>query len=95
MAERKMRYAVLTHFAKYSSIGNKAMYQWDADGLLESYSYEEIKDVIDYAAGVNDNLAWKRFVYDFDDYRTAMIETQKDRAARKRNLDRLRKWMGE
>ena len=80
MAERKMRYAVLTHFAKYSNIGNKAMYQWDADGLLESYSYEEIKDVIDY---------------DFDDYRTAMIDAQKDRAARKRNLDRLRKWMDE
>ena len=50
MAERKMRYAVLTYFEKVgnANIGNKAKLQWDADGLLESYSYDQIKKVIDY-----------------------------------------------
>jgi hypothetical protein len=96
MAERKMRYAVLSHFEKYTKVGNKAKFQWDADGLLESYSYDEIKDVIDYYAKVSGgNPVWKKLVYEFDDFRAAMKDAAQDRAMRKRNRDMLRKWMDE
>ncbi len=95
MAERKMRYAVLTYFEKYVKVGNKAAYQWDADGLLESYSYDEIKDVIDYAASVDKKLQWRKFLYSFDDYRSAMVDAVQDRAQRRRNIERVREWMSE
>lgn len=95
MAERKMRYAVLTHFEKYFKIGNKARYQWDADGLLESYSYDSIKSVIDYYARVTKNGSWTTFLYNFDTYRTAMIEREADLAARRKNIEKLRKIMDD
>ena len=72
MAERKMRYAVLTYYEQYQKVGNKARYQWDADNLLESYSYEEIKSVIDYYFKVSRNPSWATLVYGFDEYRSAM-----------------------
>jgi hypothetical protein len=95
MAERKMRYAVLTYFEKYFMIGNKARYQWDADNLLESYSYDEIKKVIDYFAKVTQDPSWKKFVYNFDDYRKAMNDLSADRITRRTNLERLKRWISE
>jgi hypothetical protein len=96
MAERKMRYAVLTYFEKYTKVGNKAKFQWDADGLLESYSYDEIKDVIDYYAKVSrGNLSWKKLVYEFDDFKTAMKDAAQDSAWRRRNMTMMREWMDE
>ena len=95
MAERKMRYAVLTHFERYQKVGNKARYQWDADNLLESYSYEEIKKVIDYFFVVSRAPTWSTLVYNFDEYRSQMYERQKDIEHRKKNLERMKAWMNE
>lgn len=93
MAERKMRYAVLTYFEKHFPIGNKARYQWDADNLLESYSYDLIKSVIDYYAKVTRNPSWTTFVYEFDAYMKAMRVAEHDADSRRKNRDRLREWM--
>lgn len=97
MADRKMRYAVLTHFENRAGtrVGNKAKFQWDADGLLESYTYEEIKDVIDYYFNVGSAPVWKNFLYKFDEYKKAMADAERDRIARKRNLKKMMEWMSE
>ena len=93
MAERKMRYAVLTLFEKSSPIGNKARYQWDADNLLESYSFDEIKLVMAYFFSVSRTKSWSDFVYKFDEYRDALIMTEKDNEQRKRNRERIKEWL--
>ena len=93
MAERKMRYAVLTYFEQYQKVGNKARYQWDADNLLESYPYDEIKKVINYYFEVSNNPAWTGFVYGFDDYRDAMYVREKDIESRRTNRARLKEWL--
>lgn len=97
MAERKTRYAVLTYFEKIggASVGNKARLQWDADGLLESYPYEEIKQVIDYFFRISRNRTWTRFLYGFDDYRNAMMEASADATWRAYNREKLRDWLDE
>lgn len=95
MADRKLRYAVLTYFEKYYKIGNKARYQWDADNLVESYSLDEIKQVIDYYATVTRDPSWTKFVYDFDTYKEAMANKSRDIAQRKANLEKMRVWMNE
>jgi hypothetical protein len=95
MAERKMRYAVLTYFEKHSPIGNKARYQWDADNLLESYPYTEIKEVIDYYFKVTQRPSWQTFVYNYDSYKDGLALTIADKSARQKNRERLRKWMDD
>ena len=93
MAERKMRYAVLSYYEKYQSVGNKARYQWDADNLLESYSYEEIKSVIDYYFKVSKHPSWSTLVYGFDEYRSAMYDVARDAEMRRKNRAKLKEWL--
>lgn len=93
MAERKMRYAVLTYFEKNQSVGNKAKYQWDADNLLESYPYSEIKLVIDYYFKVTREPSWTKLVYGFDDYRKAMYDRIIDDKLRAALRDRMKEWI--
>lgn len=95
MAERKMRYAVLTYFEKVgnANIGNKAKLQWDADGLLESYSYDQISKVIDYYFMIGSPPTWTKFLYGFDEYRKALIDKALDTQARKRNLAKMKEWL--
>lgn len=93
MAERKMRYAVLSYFEKSIPVGNKAKHQWDADGLLESYSYDQIKEVIDWYVRVAKNPSWTQFLYNFDEYKNARIDHIKDIETRRRNIQRVKGWI--
>lgn len=90
-----MRYAVLTHFEKHGSLGNKARHQWDADNLLESYSYKLIKDVIDYYFSVTNDGSWQTLLYKFDEYKAAMERAAEDAENRRLNRQRLKEWASE
>lgn len=85
----------MNYFSKVADVGNKTKAQWEADGLLETCSLDEIKGVIDYYQGVSSAPNWRKFAYGFDDIRNARAAYLKDREDRRRNIERLSRWASE
>jgi len=100
MADRKLRYALISKFEdrlimngipKPTMNRNKA--QWDADGLLESYDFDEIVSAMDYYFKVNERPNWTWFVYNVDKVMSAIERKQEDDEFRAEMRKKAKEWL--
>lgn len=103
MADRKMKFAILSYFQKgYSKATggetttiNKYSAQWDADALIESYGVDDLKKLIDHYFEVSAYPSWKGFCRDAQKVWDGLIMEALDRDERTLIKQRAKEWMNE
>lgn len=103
MADRKMKFAILSYFQKgYSKATggetctiNKYSAQWDADALIDSYTVDTLKCMIDRYFELSAHPSWKGFCRDAQKVWEGLIYEQLDRDERTLIKKRAREWMNE
>ena len=102
MADRKDRFAIISRFEKNCRgnnipvpILNKYNEQWAADALLESFSYSDIVDSMDYYFSINHNPTWKGFANNIDRIIKAKIEREEDDRLRAERRRQAKEWLSE
>lgn len=103
MADRKMKFAILSYFQKEygKATGgrtvtiNKYSAQWDADALIESYGVDDLKKLIDRYLELSPSPSWKGFCRDAQKVWEGLIMEALDRDERATIKRRAKEWMNE
>jgi hypothetical protein len=100
MADKKQRYALIGYFkkaakdrsAKLAPI-NLHSQQWAAEALIESYGYDESKELIDYYFSVSASPDWSWFAYNSDKLLQSKTAEEEDKILRARLRQGAKKWL--
>ena len=102
MAERKARLGVVSYFKKVQKLTtgkaetiNVYSAQWAADALVESYSYEGTKSLVDRYFQVSQSPNWKSFVYNSEKIYNEFVAEKADREERLIMKQRVAAWLNE
>jgi len=102
MADRKNRFAILSKFEQYCKKNNIAQpqmnkynEQWASDALLESFSYEEILDAMEYYFKINSRPTWKGFANNADRLLQSMRLKKEDEDFRAEMRKKAKEWLNE
>lgn len=102
MADRKNRFAILSKFEQHCKKNNishpqinKYNEQWASDALLESFSYEEILDAMEYYFKINGRPTWKGFANNADRLLQSMRLKKEDEDFRAEMRKKAREWLNE
>jgi hypothetical protein len=99
MADKKLRFALLTQFKKHLSARGKSSYinmfaqQWAADALIESFGYDECVEGINYYFKINSSPDWTWLSYNMEKVLQAMKLEEEDQRIRAVNRARAREWL--
>lgn len=100
MADRKLRYAIISKFEDRLIMSgipkqnmNRNKEQWNADGMLESYDFDDIVSAMDYYFKVNERPNWTWFVYNIDKVMTAIDKKQQDDEFRAEMRKKAKEWL--
>ena len=100
MADRKLRYAIISKFEDRLIMNgipkqkmNRNKEQWNADGMLESYDFDDIVSAMDYYFKVNERPNWTWFVYNIDKVMTAIDKKQQDDEFRAEMRKKAKEWL--
>lgn len=101
MADKKLRFALLTNFKKHLSARgrnqtiNMFAQQWAADALIDSFGYDECVEAIDYYFKVNNSPDWTWFTYNVEKVIASMKAEEEDQRIRAVNRARARVWLND
>lgn len=102
MADRKDRFALLSKFEQYCKKNNirppqinKYNEQWASDALLESFSFKEIVDAMEYYFQINNRPTWKGFANNVDRLIQSMQAKIVDDEFRKEMRKKAKEWLSE
>ena len=94
MADKKLRFAILSRFKKKLEESNKSQdiniysQQWAADAMIESYGYDKCIEIIDYYFIVSSSPDWTWFSYNSEKVLQSKRLEDEDRLLR----EKLRVW---
>jgi CTP:phosphocholine cytidylyltransferase-like protein len=102
MAERKARLGVISYFKKIQKLTtgrsetiNIYSAQWAADALVESYTYDGTKALVDRYFKVSQSPSWKTFVYNSEKIYDEFVAEKEDREKRLIMKQRVAAWLHE
>jgi hypothetical protein len=102
MADRKDRFAIISKFEQYCRKNNisvpqinKYNEQWASDALLESFSYQDILEAMDYYFRINGRPTWKGFANNADRLLQSMRLKKEDEQFRAEMRKKAREWLNE
>ena len=102
MADRKERFTIISKFQQKCRLAgmptpviNKNTEQWAADALLESFSFQEILDAMDYYFKVNERPTWKSFANNADRLLQSMAAKKADDEFRAQMRQKAKEWLNE
>lgn len=100
MADRKIRFMVISNFEKHLRVNgfarpalNKNREQWAADSLLESYSLDEIDEAMEYYFKVNQRPTWFWFANNMDKILAAIEANKADLEFREEQRKKAQAWL--
>lgn len=100
MADKKQRYALISYFKKIAKEKDSRLnpinihsQQWAADAMIESYGYEECKDLVDYYFMVSASPDWSWFAYNSDKLLQSKTVEEEDTRLRARLRQGAKKWL--
>lgn len=100
MADKKLRFAIISKFKKAASDKGKQlqpinMYsqQWAADAMIESYGFDKTVEAIEYYFTVSASPDWTWFAYNSDRLIQSMAEQDEDEKLRARLRAGAKKWL--
>jgi|SRR5210317_1264720 hypothetical protein len=100
MADKKQRYSLISYFKKVAKENNAPLQpinihsqQWAAEALIESYGYEECKDLVDYYFVVSASPDWTWFAYNSDKLLQSKTLEEDDRRLRARLRKGAKEWL--
>ena len=100
MADRKLRYALISKFEDRLIMNgipktnmNRNKEQWTADELLESYYFDDIVSAMDYYFKVNERPNWTWFGYNGDKVMVAREKKQQDEEFRAEMRKKAKEWL--
>lgn len=99
MADKKLRFALLTQFKKHLSARGKTQYinmfaqQWAADALIESFGYDECIEAMDYYFKINRTPDWTWFSYNAEKVIESKRLYDEDQRIRAINRRKARAWL--
>lgn len=102
MVDRKQRFALLSKFEQYCKFNNvplpninKYNEQWAADALLESFTFDQLNDAMNYYFSINSRPTWKGFANNADRLLQSMQSKIEDDAFRAEMRKKAREWLDE
>jgi hypothetical protein len=102
MADRKDRFALLSKFEQNCKINNvpvpvinKYNEQWAADALLESFSFDQLKEAMNYYFSISPRPTWKGFANNVDRLLQSMKSKQQDEEFRAEMRRKAKEWLSE
>lgn len=99
MAEKRLRFAIMTRFDKLAKekgstfVINKFAEQWSADALIESYGISECYDMVDYYCSVVEYPNWKSFLSSSDKVYKNLTARKEDDRIRKLMREKAKEWL--
>lgn len=100
MADKQQRYALISYFKKIAKERSAPLQpinihsqQWAADALIESYGYDECKDLVDYYFIVSASPDWTWFAYNSDKLLQSKSAEEEDRKLRALLRQGAKKWL--
>lgn len=102
MADRKDRFTVISRFEKKLRENNIAVpfinkynEQWAADALLESFSFDEIYDAMEYYFQINPRPSWKGFANNVDRLLQSKADKEEDMRLRAERRAMAKDWLSD
>lgn len=102
MADRKLRMALLSRYAKLHTARyeerhslNLNIEQWSADMLIESYGLPMCYEMLEYYFEASPSPSWKNFANNADKVLSAMRRIEEDKRERKIMREKARAWLNE
>jgi hypothetical protein len=102
MADRKDRFALISKFEQFCRNNNvpvptlnKYNEQWAADALLESFSFNELKNAMQYYFSINVRPTWKGFANNADKLLQSMQAKKDDEEFRAEMRRKAKEWLNE
>ena len=102
MVDRKDRFAIISKFQQKcrmydlpSPVINKNTEQWAADALLESFTFDELLQAMDYYFKVNEKPTWKGFANNADRLLQSMAARKADDEFRAQMREKAKEWLNE
>jgi hypothetical protein len=102
MADRKDRFALISKFEQYckknnitSPNMNKYNEQWAADALLESFTFDQLNQAMQYYFSINQRPTWKGFANNADRLLQSMQSKIQDEEFRAEMRKRAKEWLNE
>ena len=99
MADKKLRFALLTKFKKNLSVIGKSQdiniyaQQWAADAMIESYGYDSCIDIIDYYFKVSESPDWTWLSYNSEKVLQSMRLEREDNELRAKLREGAKRWL--
>lgn len=99
MADKKLRFAMLTYFKKkLSSRGvpsqiNQFKEQWAADALIDEYGYDDCINLVDWYFDHYQSPNWTWFTYNIDNVISFKSDTENDLKVRKMLREAAKEWL--
>lgn len=101
MADRKIRYALVTRFKKLASQKdmvvniNIHIEQWASQSLIDSYGLDTCYDMLDYYFEVSETPDWKWFVNNADKIFKNLTARKEDARIRAMLREQAKDWLGK
>ena len=102
MADRKERFALISKFEQFCRINdipvptiNKYNEQWAADALLESFTFDQLKEAMQYYFSINSRPTWKGFANNADRLLQSMQAKIDDEEFRMEMRRKAKEWLSE
>ena len=101
MADRKIRYALVTRFKKLASQKdmvvniNIHIEQWASQSLIDSYGLDPCYDMLDYYFEVSETPDWKWFVNNADKIFKNLTVRKEDARIRAVLREQAKDWLGK
>jgi len=100
MADRKERFALVSLFEKHCKINgiskpvlNKNKEQWAADGLLESFTFDQLSDAMRYYFMINSKPTWSWYSNNVEKIIAAEEAVRQDKEFRAEMREKAREWI--
>ena len=102
MVDRKERFALLSKFEQFCRANNivvpvinKYNEQWAADALLESFTFDQLKEAMEYYFSINNRPTWKGFANNADRLLQSMRARKEDEEFRADMRKKAKEWLSE
>lgn len=102
MADRKDRFVLISKFESLCKANNlpkpsinKYNEQWAADALLESFTFDQLKEAMQYYFSINSRPTWKGFANNADRLLQSMQAKIDDEEFRMEMRRKAKEWLSE
>lgn len=100
MADKKLRFAVISKFKKVASDSGKHIQpiniysqQWAADAMIESYGYDHTLNAVEHYVSTSASPDWNWFAYNSDKVVQSIADHEYDKELRARLREGAKKWL--